>query len=114
MSVTIGGSRNYQLQLSLLCKQLFMPTHTIIQPGTQLKAVSGESQERSLLRLMREFTLMYMQWWGDACAQSQPILHSAIMAVFCLSLARPLHCHYFLFIFTTRITFVADVAVLLY
>jgi hypothetical protein len=29
---------------------------------------------------MREFTLTFMQWWGDACAQSQPILHSAIMA----------------------------------
>ena len=31
--VTIGGSRNYQLQLSLLCKQ-FMPTHTqLTEPG---------------------------------------------------------------------------------
>jgi hypothetical protein len=42
--------------------------------------VLDEFQERSLMGLMREFTLTFMQWWGDACAQSQPILHSAIMA----------------------------------
>ena len=39
-----------------------------------------EFPERSLVGLMREFTLTFMQWLGDACAQSQPILHSAILA----------------------------------
>jgi hypothetical protein len=80
------------------------------------KVVPDEFQERSLLGLMREFTLTFMQWWGDACAQSQPILHSAVMAFLCHCSARLLAFWRFLvlFIFTTRITFVADVALLLY
>ena len=85
--VTIGGSRNYQLQLSLLCKQFSLHTR-LIQPGPQLQAVLNQFQERSLLGLMREFTLTFMQWWGDACAQSQPVLHSAVMALLCRCTAR--------------------------
>ena len=74
-----------------------------------------EFPEQSLVGLMREFTLTFMQWCGDACAQSQSILHSAIMA----SSAAVQHICFIsifliLFIFTTRISFVADVALLLY
>ena len=74
-----------------------------------------EFPERSLVGLMREFTLTFMQWLGDACAQSQPILHSAIMASY--AAAQHVCCIgvlLILFIFTTRISFVADVALLLY
>ena len=94
---------------------IYAYTHTIIQLGSQLQAVVDEFQERSLLGLMREFTLTFMQWWGDACAQSQPILPSAIMAFFSCISARPPHQHHFgLVYYTTRITFVANVALLFY
>ena len=113
--VTIGGSRNYQLQLSLLCKQ-FMPTHTqLTEPGWQLQAEVDEVQERSLLGLMREFTLTFMQWWVMLVLNPNPSCLQPSWADFAAAKHVCSHLAIFGFIcYTSRINFVVDVALLLY